>query len=241
MIVSINQPAYLPWLGYFDRIQRSDVHVVLDHVQFEKNSMVNRNRIRTANGVEMVTVPLKTAGRFGDLAIREVQIASDGKWPRKHWQTIRQGYGHAQYFDSHEGFFSEIYRQQWDTLADLLHQVTTYLLNALGIKTRMLFSSHMGVQGKKRDLILNILRSVGAKTYISGPFGRGYLDPRIFETEGIGLMFHDYVHPSYPQCFPGFEPCLSVIDLLFNCGPDSLRILSNRMPDALIRARSVGD
>src|ERR1051326_8427944 len=101
MIVSINQPAYLPWLGYFDRIAASDIHVVLDHVQFEKNSFVNRNKVRTAQGATWLTVPVETSGKFGQLPIDQLQIASDQPWARKHWKTIEQCYAHAPYFDAH--------------------------------------------------------------------------------------------------------------------------------------------
>src|SRR5687767_15737851 len=105
MIVSINQPAYLPWLGYFDRIARSDLHVVLDHVQFEKNSMTNRNQIRAGAEARMLTVPVRTAGRFGQLPINELEVANYTPWARKHWQAISQGYSKSAFFAAHAAFF----------------------------------------------------------------------------------------------------------------------------------------
>ena len=98
MIISINQPAYLPWLGYFERIERSDIHIVLDHVQFEKNTFVNRNKIRTKDNVIWLTVPLSTKGKFGKLQINNLEIASQINWQRKHWQTIRTCFSRAKYF-----------------------------------------------------------------------------------------------------------------------------------------------
>jgi hypothetical protein len=225
MIVSINQPAYLPWLGYFDRIARSDLHIVLDHVQFEKNSMVNRNRIRTAAGVQMLTVPVRTAGRFGNLPINELEISGSGQWARKHWQALRQGYAKAAHFGTHADFFAQAYSDTWPTLHALTRRLTSHLLDALGIGARILYSSDLPVREKKQDLVLGLCRHVGATTYISGALGRNYLEPRQFEAAGIELLFQDYRHPVYPQCHPGFESHLSVIDLLFNCGPESRAIL----------------
>jgi len=225
MIVSINQPAYLPWLGYFDRIARSDVHIVLDHVQFEKNSMVNRNRIRTPGGSQMLTVPVRTAGRFGDLAINELEISGSGQWARKHWQAIRQNYAKAEHFSPHQEFFAATYGTTWHTLNDLMRHLTGHLLASLGIGTRILYSSDLPVREKKQELILDLCRHAGATTYISGALGRNYLDPGQFAAAGIELLFQDYRHPVYPQCRPGFESHLSVIDLLFNCGADSKSIL----------------
>src|SRR5476651_588587 len=98
MRVSINQPAYLPWLGYFDRIAISDVHVVLDQVQFEKNSMTNRNKIRTSNGSSWLTVPIKTKGRFGDLSICDLEVDTSSNWRDKHWKAICQNYSRSPYF-----------------------------------------------------------------------------------------------------------------------------------------------
>ena len=95
MIVSINQPAYLPWLGYFHRIAVSGAHVVLDHVQFEKNSFTNRNKVRTAGGWCWLTVPVRTKGRFGDLAIRSLEIDNSTDWRARHWKTLYQSYKRA--------------------------------------------------------------------------------------------------------------------------------------------------
>lgn len=227
MIVSINQPAYLPWLGYFNRIQASDLHIVLDHVQFEKNSYTNRNKIRTAQGWTWLTVPLKTKGRFGKLAINELEIDAERGWPAKHWNTLRQNYGKAPHFAEHARFFEELYARPWDRLAGLLGAATGYLLErGLRIRTPLLHSSGMRVDGHKSDLVLNLCRAAGAKVYLSGPLGRDYLDEEAFRQAGIEVRYHEYVHPAYAQAYPGFEPAMSAVDLLFNHGPDSARILT---------------
>lgn len=228
MIVSINQPAYLPWLGYFHRIALSDLHVVLDHVQFEKNSFTNRNKVRTKEGWCWLTVPVKTKGRFGDLAIHKLECAdSEDHWTRKHWDTLRFHYARVPYLAQHAAFFEGVYQKQWLRLNDLLREVTEYLLRAFETTCPLLYSSEMGVEGAKDELVLNICRAVGATVYLSGPVGRNYLHEDRFREAGIEVVYHDYAHPAYPQAHPGFEPFMSAVDLLFNCGPESRRIMMN--------------
>jgi len=227
MIVSINQPAYIPWLGYFDRICRSDVHIVLDHVQFEKNSMVNRNKLKTAQGVSLITVPLKTKGKFNELAINTVEINNSQNWRKKHWHTIKFSYAKSLYFAEYKNVFAEIYATDWLHLNDLLKITTKILFELLGIKTKIIYSSEIKSEGKKGELVLNLCKEAGATEYISGPFGRDYLNKQSFAKEAIGIKFHDYQHPEYKQLYSGFEPYMSVIDLIFNHGPRSLEILTS--------------
>lgn len=225
MIVSINQPAYLPWLGYFHRIAISDLHIVLDHVQFEKNSFTNRNKVRTKEGWCWLTVPLKTKGKFKNLNINQLEIANDSRFAEKHWNTIRFNYAKAPYFKQHAQFFENLYSKRWDSLNDLMHDTTNYLLDSIGIKTPILYSSEMNVEGKKDELILNLCRAVGANVYLSGPLGRNYLCEKRFQETDIKVLYCDYQHPTYKQIHPNFEPYMAAIDLLFNCGPDCFDIL----------------
>jgi WbqC-like protein family len=227
MIVSINQPAYLPWLGYFHRIAVSDLHIVLDHVQFEKNSFVNRNKVRTRQGSAWLTVPVRTKGRFGELPIDQLEIDNSRGWAAKHWETMRQSYSRAPHFSQSEEFFRSIYAREWTRLADLLRETNEYIARVrLGIETPMKSSSSLGVSGSKSELVLNLCKSAGATVYLSGPLGRGYLDEASFAEAGIELRYHDYNHPTYPQFHGAFEAYMSVIDLLFNCGDRSREILS---------------
>lgn len=225
MIVSINQPAYLPWLGYFHRIAVADAHVVLDHVQFEKNSFTNRNKIRTTEGWCWLTVPVRTAGKFGQLPIHEIEIVNEKKWAVKHWQSLRLNYAHAPYFPQHAAFFEGIYARPWVRLADLAREITAYLMDAFAIKTRLQYSSQMKLSGKKDELVLNLCRDMGATIYLSGPLGRNYLREDLFLSNGIAVRYDDYRHPAYPQAHPGFEPYMAALDVLFNAGPASFKIM----------------
>ena len=225
MIVSINQPAYLPWLGYFHRIAVSDLHIVLDHVQFEKNSYTNRNKVRIKNGWSWLTVPVKSGGKFPHLYINQLEIANESRWAKKHLATLRFSYGKAPYFALHTSYFEGVYSHRWDLLKDLVRETTSYLLDAFGIRTPLLYSSEMNAKGQKDELLLNLCRAVGAKVYVSGPLGRNYLREQLFEACGIKVVYQNYIHPTYQQVYPGFEPGMSAIDLLFNHGPNGLQIL----------------
>jgi hypothetical protein len=227
MIVSISQPAYLPWLGYFDRIARSDLHIVLDTVQMERNtrtSFTNRNRVRTACGPVWLTVPVKRPASPDEALIGNALI--DGPhWARKHWQTLVQSYARAPHFRDLGARLEPVYRRDWQRLEALLAETTALLLDALGLGARLVRSSDLGVRSRKSALVLDLCRAVGASCYLSGPFGRDYLDLGSFAGAGIEVRFHDYAHPVYPQIHGGFEPFMSVVDLVFNCGPASLAIL----------------
>lgn len=224
MIVSINQPCYLPWLGYFHRVSISDIHIVLDSVQFEKNSFTNRNLIRTKQGSCWLTVPVKTKGQFGALAIHKLAI-SDDRWRTKHSRTVQFNYAKAPYFLDHAPFIDRIYGRSWSKLNELMREMTDYFLKTMEIHTKIMYSSEMNISGKSSDLLLNLCMAVKAKTYISGALGREYLQLEIFNDAGIKVLFQDYVHPTYQQAFRGFEPNMAALDLLFNCGPKSLEIL----------------
>jgi hypothetical protein len=224
MIVSINQPAYLPWLGYFQRIAASDLHVVLDHVQFEKNSYTNRNKIRTATGWQWLTVPVQTSGRFGNLSIRTLRVDNTTAWSRKHWAALQTNYAKAPYFPQYKPVLLSIYKREWTHLADLCRELTACLLEGFGIRTRLLYSSDLSPKGAKDDMVLGLCRDLGATTYLSGAMGRDYLHEERFQSEGIRVVYQEYAHPVYPQVFSPFESYMAALDLLLNCGPRSSEI-----------------
>ncbi len=227
MIVSIMQPAYLPWLGWFDRVARSDLHVVLDSVPLghqNRNNFTCRNRVRTAAGPAWLTVPVRK-GSDG-VAIRDVMLADQPGWERRHRETLRHAYGRAPHWAVLDAALADVYARPWTHLAPLLEETTARLRGLLGCRTPTVRASTLDVTGAKSGLILAICRAVGATTYVSGPFGRDYLDAAAFADAGIALQFHDYAHPVYSQGRAPFEPYLSVVDLLAHHGPDARAILS---------------
>src|SRR3989344_849868 len=224
MIASIHQPAYLPWLGYFHKIMLSDVFVFFDTTQFEKNSFINRNKIKTSNGGQWLTVPVNLKDHFGK-EIREIKIA-DQNWQKNHWQAIELNYKKAQYWPNYSDKLKKIYENKYDNISDLCYDQLILFLDFLEAKTKVVKTSELrNYQSKKLDIVLEILKDVKAEIYVSGTLGRDYVDANRFKQENIKLYFQDYHHPTYQQLWGDFAPYMSVIDLLFNEGSNSQGII----------------
>lgn len=226
MIVAIHQPQYLPWLGYFDKIDRADIFCFLDNVQYKKNEWQNRNRIKTARGWQWLTVPVHY--RFPQ-RINEVAIDTRGRWGRKHFQAISTCYGKARYFNSYIDFFENVYEKPWNYLNDLNIYMIEGFRGLLNLdKKPILRSSEMKLRDDPTDRLIDICLHVGADTYLAGAGGADYMDLKKFEEHGIAVYFQSFVHPKYPQLFDSFISHLSIVDLLMNCGPDSLSIIRGK-------------
>jgi hypothetical protein len=225
MIVSIHQPAYLPWLGYFHKIALSDVFVFLDTTQFEKNSFVNRNRIKTPQGPLWLTVPVSLQGHLTN-EIGHTAIAGQ-HWRDKHWRTLELNYRKAPFWLRYAPELEKTYRAGYATIDQLCFDQLLLFNRWLGLGTRIVRSSELPPTGsRKQHLVLDLCKSVRASLYVSGALGRGYLEQKAFSREGIALYFQDYQHPVYPQLWsPEFLANLSIVDLLFNEGPDSFKTI----------------
>jgi len=226
MIVTIHQPEHLPWLGFFDKASQADVLVLLDDVQFRKNYFQNRNRILSANGPVWLTVPVFSKGK-GDQLINEVRINNDGNplWGEKCWKSMSQCLGKASFFPDHREFFNSLYQTRWELLGDLNATKIRYLVSALGIDAELVSASELAVTGERSERLVNICAKLGATTYLSGVSGKEYLDLAMFGRKGIEVRFQEFYHPIYKQLYNPFVACLSVVDLLFNYGPDSLNVI----------------
>lgn len=225
MIVAIHQPNYLPWLGYFYKIAWSEVFVFLDNVQYSKNSIINRNKIKTPQGAAWLTVGVLTKGRLGQV-IKEVDINNDTSWYRTHEKSISQNYSKAPYFRNYQELFEDVYRRRWEKLIHLNEALIKLNCDLLGIKaTKFLRASELNVSGQSTELLISICKAIGADTYLSGFGGKKYMDDKAFEEAGISLSYYDFEHPTYNQLWGEFIPNLSIIDLLFNEGEKSLEIL----------------
>ena len=215
--VSIHQPAYLPWLGYFDKIRQADCFVYLDTVQFQKQSFQNRNKIRTADGWVWLTVPVETKGKLYDTALKDLAINNRIDWRRKHRAAIEMNYRKAPNFEAVMAWLGPVYDRDWARLSDLCFEMMVTVNRLLGIETEIVKASDLAeVDGSKGDLVLNLCRALGAERYLSGSLGRDYLDAAAFREAGIDLAYQDYTHPQYGQAYPGFEPYMAAVDLLMN-------------------------
>lgn len=225
-IISIHQPAYLPWLGYFNKIALSDLFVILDTVQFEKNSFINRNRIKSASGPIWLTVPVKTKDKFKANILKDTEIDIKEKWQNKHLKSICLNYNKSPYFSEHIDKITNIYNKEWTKITPLCYELTQLMCNILNIKTPIVLASSIsGISGEKGELVLNICKKFSATTYISGSMGKSYLNTETFKNNNIKVVFQDYKHLVYKQLYGKFEPNLSALDLIFNEGNNSLSTL----------------
>lgn len=226
MIVGVHQPQYLPWLGYFAKIDRADVFVLLDTVQYKKNEWQNRNRIKTADGRQWLTVPVTY--RFPQ-RINEVGVNNRERWQHKQRQAIASNYRQAPFWDGLAPLMEEILSPNWEMLAPLNIFGVKRLAAILGIDTPLYLASELGTFPEDPDeRLIAITKHFGADTYLAGSGGRNYMDLDRYTRSGIEVIFQEYHHPVYDQLFGAFEPCLSVVDLLFNHGEESLKILRGK-------------
>ncbi|MFM4825677.1 WbqC family protein [Aeromonas bivalvium] len=215
MIISIHQPAYLPWLGYIERIKKSDLFIFLDTVQFEKNSFTNRNLIKGANGPYWLTIPVKKKGHLSK-SLLDTEIVRDVDWRKSHLMSIKSSYSKSVEFHDKYAKISKLYNNDETLLADLCFNHLLFWLDELHIKTKIVRSSSLSISSRKSDLILDICQEVGATTYLSGPMGKNYLEENDFISNGIKLDYHYFEPTPYPQLFGSFIPFMGIIDYWFN-------------------------
>ncbi len=229
MILSAHQPYFLPWLAFFDKVARSDLFIVLDHVQFGAESFQNRNRIKLASGAHWITVPVQRRGlgeRICDKAVESGSGARD--WQKKLWRTVEQSYAKAACFRDYRDPLHDALTRPWEKLVDLNVHLLKLVFGWLDIRTPAIRSSTLGLQKAKTELIGEMCDHFGADVYLSGVGGsKGYLDVGALAAQGVRVEWHHYAHPTYPQQHMGigFVPELSVLDLLLNCGPSSRKVL----------------
>jgi hypothetical protein len=231
MIFSGHQPQYIPYLGYFDKIDKSDCFVFLDQVQYKPREYQNRNKIRTKDSYMWLTVPVVYKGQ-GRQKIRDVKIDNGSDWARKHCRSLKSWYGGAKFFKDHFLFFEDVYNKKWEKLIDLNIHIIKYFLKQLEINVFLYYESEIGTTTQSTDRIIEIGKKIKADTYLSGIGGKDYLEEEKFSQAEIKLEYQEFIHPMYQQRYmenkDSFLPYMSAIDLLFNEGPESKKILRNK-------------
>lgn len=223
--VAVLQPGYLPWLGFFDQLDRADIFVIYDDVAFDKQGWRNRNRIKTKQGIQWLTVPVVTAGRLGQ-PNNEVRIDRHQPWQRKHLRSLKEAYARAPAFDQFIGPIEAILSKDWDLLIDVDMAFIYLFARWLGLdETAVARSSTLGIGQSRNERLLAICQRFGATRYLSGNAAQAYLDEQLFREKGIEVVWQNYNHPVYEQLHGEFEPFLSIVDLFFNCGDGALEIL----------------
>lgn len=224
---AILQPSYLPWIGFFDQMNSADVFVIYDDVQYTKHDWRSRNKIKTEAGVKWLSVPVLTKGRIGQL-INEAEINNRSPWRRKHIGSMQFAYSKAPYFNDHFPALISILKTGHELLIDLNIDLIRYINYALNLSCRIVYASELKIEGEKTERLVEICKALGANSYLTGDAAAEYLDIEKFERNDIAVEFHHYSHPVYPQQYGEFIPYLSVIDLIFNCGPESLDYITNK-------------
>ncbi len=217
MIVTIHQPDFLPWRGFFDRLRQADLFVVLDDVQFLRRGWHHRDRVKTQKGSVWLTVPTLRKGMFHQL-IRDVRIDNSSDWRRKHLGVIRASYAKAPFFKQIFAGFETVYGRGHEFLIDLCMDLIYWAMTWLDIETECVFASDLNAPGASTQRLVNICAGVGADTYLTGTGSRNYLDESLFKTAGMAVRWQQLEMQPYPQLHGAYEPDLSIFDYLMMQG-----------------------
>lgn len=222
--VAILQSNYIPWRGYFDLIRAVDFFVFYDDVQYTKNDWRNRNKIKTQQGIQWLSIP---AGSDLSRKINEVEV-SDQSWKAKHRRAIEMNYRKAAHFDEFDDLLDILYDNSTTNLSEYNQAAILAVAKVLGCTTTFVDSRELGIDGGKTERLVEIVAELGGTDYLSGPAARSYIDCEAFDARSIGLHFVDYDgYPQYEQLYGEFEPFVSVLDLLFNTGSGAVDFMKD--------------
>jgi hypothetical protein len=226
--VAIVQSCYIPWKGYFDLINSADAFILYDDRQYTRRDWRNRNRIKTRQGTQWLTIPVQVRGRYHQ-RIDETVVRDHG-WAKQHWATLRHSYVSAPHFESYAQMLEQVYRELADEprLSLINRRLVEIVCDVLSIRTPISWSTDYAAEGGRTERLVALCRAAGATTYLSGPTARAYLDESLFRAAGIELEYMNYGgYREYPQVHPPFDHHVTVLDLLFNVGPDAPRYLKS--------------
>ncbi len=222
MTLSGHQPNYWPYPGLIGKIMKSDRFIYVTKVQYEKKSWQKRNRIRTKDGWSYIQVPTITKGKF-EQKICEVAINNRDNWEEKTLRSISLAYGKAPYYQKYKEFLEDLYHRKWELLWELDIYIMNFILQELEIDTEICYDRDFTFQGKKTEMLVDMCRQLGCDTYLSNLGSAAYVEISEFTKEGFNHRYMDYKGQPYRQQYPGFEPGLSILDMLMNCGKEGTR------------------
>jgi len=224
MKVAIHQPQYFPYGGFFHKLGLSDLFVIMDDAQYDKR-FTNRNRIITAKEPIWISVPINKKQKFA--ANSEVQINNEIPWASLHWKRLQISYNKSKFFHIYKGYFGQLYSKGWDLLFDLDFATLKQVISWLGLKVEIIRESELGIGSKSTQRLVDVCIAVGADTYVAGSGSRNYMDESLFERNNIKVEYQNYRPLPYPQQLSiTFVPNLSIIDMLANLGPDTMRVVA---------------
>jgi WbqC-like protein family len=225
--IAVVQSNYIPWRGYFDLINSVDEFILYDDVQYTIRDWRNRNIIKTSSGPLWLTIPVEVKGKYFQ-KIKDTRII-DPTWGRKHWASIKHSYSRAKYFPMQKDLFEELYSRADDKLlSHINYRFIIAICRILGINTTISWSMDYNLTGDKTERLVHLCQQAGATAYLSGPSAKAYLNEDLFSNEGIAVSYMDYSgYREYTQLYPPFQSQVSVIDLIFNEGPDATNYMKS--------------
>jgi hypothetical protein len=225
--IAILQSNYIPWKGYFDLINMADEFVLYDDVQYTRRDWRNRNKILTPNGTKWLTIPVDVKGKYYQ-KINETKI-SGNNWAKKHWLTIEQFYSKANFFSEYSPVFKDFYLNcNEDSLSLVNANLILIVNNILGINTKITWSNHYDLYEGKTENLLGICEQAKGDIYLSGPTAKDYFDMNLAEEKKIQVEWMDYSgYPEYQQLHEPFEHRVTILDLIFNEGPNAKKFMKS--------------
>lgn len=217
--IAILQSNYIPWKGVFDMMNKVDVFVFFEDVDFTKRDWRTRNKIKTPEGEVWLSIPVKKSSR--GTKIYEIEISQETNWQEKHYQTIVQYYKKAKFFSEYKWLLDKIYlEKKWENLSEFNIYVNTLIARELGIKTEFINSKDLETNGTKDDKLIEIIKKLDGDFYLSGPAAKDYIVNEKFKKEKIELAYIEYKYPEYTQLYGEFNHYITILDVLFNCGKE---------------------
>ncbi len=212
----------MPWRGFFDLINRADVFVFYDDVQYDKHGWRNRNRIKTAQGTQWLTIPVLAKGNVDEkVLVKDVRIANQ-PWAKKHIATLKQSYARAPFFKQIWTELEPLWLKKHELLAELTIETTLAIAKLLGIDhVRFARSSELGIGGERTERLVSIVKHFGADEYLSGPSAKSYIEEERFRAANVRLEYIRYDYAPYEQLHPPYDPAVSILDLLFMKGDEA--------------------
>jgi len=225
--IAILQSNYIPWKGYFDLINMVDEFILYDDIQYTKRDWRNRNKIKTDQGLEWLSIPVKTKGKYFQ-KINETKV-SEKDWGERHWSVIERNYSDAMYFEKYKDIFKQLYLENnEDYLSQVNFKFITTICKILKITTKIRKSSEFNLVDGKTERLLKICKDCNANIYLSGPSARNYFDENMAKKEKIKVEWMDYSgYREYRQCFKGFEHGVTILDLIFNEGDSATKFMKS--------------
>lgn len=224
IVVVGHQPQYMPYLGILNKISKSDIFIIVDHVQFVRKYFHNRTYIKNNDKPLLLTIPVLSKGNY-TAPICDIKINSGLNWVKKHLKSIRMSYSKAPFYKQYYEYIENIFQKRHSQLSELTSELMIFFIKEFELVEDIRFSSTMNIKGSKTEMLIELTNAVRGGVYMSGEGARDYFDEELFNRSGLKHVFVKFEHPKYPQLGRNFMEGMGCIDLLFNCGKDGRKVI----------------